>query len=50
MFDETCPVCGAELKWVETKEPHPEIGRGVYELIRQPYCPKCGYNVEQLNF
>lgn len=51
MYDETkCPICGAELRWVEYKEPHLELGAGVYEVVREPYCPKCGYNTEQLGF
>lgn len=37
-----CYRCGAELAYSEYREYHPECGFGVYETMREEYCPECG--------
>lgn len=37
-----CYHCGAELACSEYREYHPECGFGVYEIMREEYCPECG--------
>lgn len=37
-----CYHCGAELACFEYQEYHPECGFGVYEIMREEYCPECG--------
>lgn len=36
-----CEECGTKLITERHKEPHPEVGYGVYEVIAETYCPKC---------
>lgn len=37
-----CYHCGTELACSEYREYHPECGFGVYEVMREEYCPECG--------
>lgn len=41
-----CEYCGSKLKQRAYKEPHTEIGNGVYETLYEWYCPKCGKDVD----
>lgn len=36
-----CYKCGGELACSEYREYHPECGSGVYETMREMYCPEC---------
>ena len=36
-----CCVCGTKLEVECYREPHPEIGVGVYETLYSSYCPHC---------
>lgn len=40
-----CSWCGSKLKQQEYKEPHTEIGNGVYETLYEWYCPSCEKDV-----
>lgn len=41
-----CDRCGSKLKQRAYKEPHTEIGNGVYETLYEWYCPECGKDVD----
>lgn len=41
-----CDVCGSKLKQRAYKEPHNEIGNGVYETLYEWYCPECEKDVD----
>lgn len=41
-----CPECGTTLATYSYKEPHPELGLGVYENMTGMYCPYCDYGGE----
>lgn len=41
-----CDRCGSELKQRAYKEPHNEIGNGVYETLYEWYCPECEKDVD----
>lgn len=36
-----CSQCGRKMERVAHKEPHPELGVGVYEMMYEVYCPNC---------
>ena len=36
-----CECCGGKLMTIVHKEPHMEIGPGVYETLYESYCPVC---------
>lgn len=36
-----CDRCGGKMEWVARKEPHPELGVGMYEMMYENYCPNC---------
>lgn len=36
-----CMICGSKLKTDSYKEPHFELGDGVYETLHEVYCPVC---------
>ena len=36
-----CSRCGGKMEWIVHKEPHPELGVGVYERIYESYCSNC---------
>lgn len=41
-----CWHCGAKLTQRAYKEPHPEVGEGVYETLYENYCPICERGVD----
>ena len=36
-----CECCERKLEVMAYKEPHTELGPGVYETLYEPYCPVC---------
>lgn len=36
-----CECCGGNLMLEAHKEPHTEIGQGVYEVLYEAFCPQC---------
>ena len=41
-----CLECGSVLEVHSYKEPHPELGAGIYEFMNDVYCPKCNLGGE----
>lgn len=36
-----CEECGTKLITERHKEPHPELGYGIYEIVSETFCPEC---------